>query len=249
MRRGYVICSYPRSGTNYLCGLLSSTGRLGNPQDWFNGPGIRARGRPDYPLDAPGQMDALRAEAATPNGVYGLKMFVGRFDQLAGFDWRAGLSDLHWIHLDRADALGQGISDVRATQTGQFRSTTHAISAPFYDATAIRASIERTARETARWRLFFARNGITPLMLNYEQVAAAPQAAVDKVAALVGETGPCPIDLSLAPLAVQRDSLSDEWRKRYLAAQKEGVGLDVLPGAFRAGIKRRLAGFTQRFAP
>jgi LPS sulfotransferase NodH len=32
----YSIISTPRSGTTYLCSLLQKTGRMGNPEEYFN---------------------------------------------------------------------------------------------------------------------------------------------------------------------------------------------------------------------
>ncbi|TPL71848.1 hypothetical protein FJ941_28635 [Mesorhizobium sp. B2-3-13] len=39
--RGYSICTSPRSGSNFLCQHLSSTGVLGHPLEYFNGRGRR----------------------------------------------------------------------------------------------------------------------------------------------------------------------------------------------------------------
>ncbi|MGP8122502.1 MAG: Stf0 family sulfotransferase [Xanthobacteraceae bacterium] len=36
--RGYAICTMPRSGSNFLCQLLASSGCLGRPLEYFNGP-------------------------------------------------------------------------------------------------------------------------------------------------------------------------------------------------------------------
>jgi LPS sulfotransferase NodH len=53
-----------------LCQVLSSTDQLGYPLEYFNGPGRRALGLPDFP-DAPElQIEAVLRLGATPNGVY-----------------------------------------------------------------------------------------------------------------------------------------------------------------------------------
>src|SRR5947209_10247439 len=78
-QRGYAICTQPRSGSNLLCQVLSSTDQLGYPLEYFNGPGRRALGLPDFP-DAPElQVKAILRLGMTPNGVYGVKLFASQF--------------------------------------------------------------------------------------------------------------------------------------------------------------------------
>jgi LPS sulfotransferase NodH len=72
--RGYAICTQPRSGSNLMCQYLSSTGRLGYPLEYFNGPARRALGLPNFP-DSPGsQIDAILRIGATQNGIYAVKL-------------------------------------------------------------------------------------------------------------------------------------------------------------------------------
>ena len=244
--RGYVICSTPRSGTNYLCDLLASTGELGRPQDWFNGAGIRARGDADYPLDPRLQLRQVLARGTTANGVYGMKMFCEGFDRLAGLDWVSTLPALHWICLERRDVLGQAISDVRSTQTQQFRSTAPTLAPPRYDSEAIRASLDARVREQARWELFFGRNGLQPLRLIYEEVTADPQRAVDSIAFALG-LAPAPrIRPQELSLEVQRDAISLEWRTRFLATEHDLTRLDKLPTPLTLRARRRLSRLWQR---
>lgn len=244
--RGYVICSSPRSGSNYLCQLLASTGELGRPQDWFNGPGIRAREDAGYPLDARAQLGQVLVRGMTDNGIYGMKMFCAGFDRLAGLDWVAALPGLQWISLERRDVLGQAISDVRTQQTQQFRSTAPSHGEPRYDAHAIRASLDARVREQARWELFFGRNDLRPLRLAYEDVAADPQAAVDAVAALFALAPSPRIDPGGLTLEVQRDTLSEDWRARFLAAERDLTRLDTLPLPLTLRARRRLTRLWQR---
>jgi LPS sulfotransferase NodH len=46
-QRGYAICTSARSGSKWLCYLLSSTGQLGNPREYFN---VEARRRNTPPF-------------------------------------------------------------------------------------------------------------------------------------------------------------------------------------------------------
>jgi LPS sulfotransferase NodH len=226
MARGYVICSSQRCGSNYFCQLLTSTGKLGRPQDWFNGPGIRAREDANYPLEHAAQLKEVLARGKSPNGIYGLKMFCNRFDETSDIDWVGELPALRWVYLERRDLLGQAISDVRSAQTQQYRSTAEPKAAPRFDRAAIRETLVRLACEQARWKVYFARNALAPVHLVYEDIVADPQRAVDAVATLMDVHEPCTVAPGEVTLQVQRDTLSDEWRERFLSLDGDMSRLD-----------------------
>ena len=76
--------------------------------------------------------------------------------------------------------------------------------------------------------MFFARTGIEPLEIVYEELATDAQAAVDLVATAIG-VAPRPIvDLSRIELRVQRDKDSDAWRDRFISECGESNYLDSI---------------------
>lgn len=211
--KGYAICTEPRSGSSFLGRILQSTGALGRPKEYFSRPRVRAEIRRDPEAGFAKLLD----RAATPNRVYGLKMFSFHLDVMAGTGWQSRLPGLHYVHLERLDLLGRAISHVRAQQTGQAQSWQPALRPPRYHADAIAREIRVAIRDQARWRDYFERQGIEPLYLEYEEVAADPQAAADAVAALIG-VNPAPrIDPAAIDLAILRDEISAEWRGRFVA--------------------------------
>lgn len=246
MPRGYVICSYERSGSNYLCAVLGSTDVLGRPADYFNGPGFRAR-EPDYPLDREAQLRNVLTRGCTGNGVYGLKMFCPRFDEVGRvMHWIDRLPSLRYVHLVRNDLLGQSISVVRAAQSGRYRSTATASKPERYDRRAIMRAIETLSLERARWSTFFARNGIVPLQLEYERVAQDPQAACDAVAQWIGLDAPAPLRMERVELAVQRDATSEQWRQRFLAESADTQRLDDVPASLLRECAKRVRRIARR---
>lgn len=200
-----------------LCQLLRSTGVLGAPNEYFNPQTLRNWGFPDYPEDPEAQIGEILRLGATPNGVYGLKLFSGHFDYVKATRWAERLPALRFIHLTRLDALGQAISHVRAQQTWQWVARLPARGEAAYDFDRINIELVRLLRAQTRWAYYFASNGLPTLHLVYEQFIQAPQATVDAVARFMGVEGPTPIDPSLPTAVVQRDALSQEWRERYLA--------------------------------
>ncbi|HEX4738377.1 MAG TPA: Stf0 family sulfotransferase [Allosphingosinicella sp.] len=231
--RGYVICSEHRSGSTLLCQLLRSTGKLGQPREYFSDNLVALQVERDA-----GALDALRERASTPNGVYGLKVFTQQFDGTMKSRWPERLPRLHFVHLSRRDLLGQAISYVRALQTDQFQSYEHAHREPTYDRHAIAGHIARLADNDARWRRYFARNGLSPLWLTYEALSADPAAAVAAVARHIGLDEAVQADASLVEVRVQRDLVSEEWRARFVAESRDLSFLDNRYGQARVWLRR-----------
>jgi LPS sulfotransferase NodH len=226
--RGYAICTEPRSGSTLLCRLLESTGVLGRPMEFFNPESVKDTwGIADYPLDAEGQIGVIPRLGATPNGVYGVKVFSRDAEAHVATRWMQRLPGLSLIYLERVDMLGQAISHVRAAQTRQWAAVQPEQAQPYYDRAQIMDRLTRLGAANARWRLFFARNGLRVLTLFYEQITQTPQGAVDAVALAIGVDGPVPIDPNRFPrLTIQRDALNEEWRGRFVSESRD---LTVFP--------------------
>src|SRR5262249_31356586 len=131
-----------------------------------------------------------------------------------------------FVLLKRCDLLGQAISAHRAAQTKQWRATLAADRPAIYDADQIRAYLRAAAQDYARWDVFFARNGIDPTVITYEDMLAEPQACVDRVASLFGLQGQARIKAEAVDLAVQRDATTEEWRARFLGEHRNLDELD-----------------------
>jgi LPS sulfotransferase NodH len=217
--RGYAICTEPRSGSAFLCRLLASTGVLGQPAEYFNPAAVRVRfGIEDYPVDPEAQLAAIPRLGATPNGVYGLKIFASHFDVVKETRWAQRLPGLSFIHLQRNDLLGQAISHVRAMQTQQWVSFQNASGEPRYNPGLINNELVRLARAHSRWRFYFARNGIDVLNLVYERIVQTPLETAAAVARLVGLAEAPTIDMEeVGRLRIQRDAINADWRRRFIA--------------------------------
>jgi len=212
---GFAICTAPRSGSNFLSQLLSSTGQLGRPLEYFNAPGRRHFDDPDYPDDRGMQIDRILTMGATPNGIYGLKIFAHQHDWIEGdTKWTSVLPNLQFIFLRRRDMLGQAISWARALQTGQYRHGQMPTGEAGFDGEAILARLRAIVTEYARWELYFARNEIAPLRLVYEEVIDAPQQAIDRVAGLFNLPH-VHADTRQIGVLVQRDEVTECWRQRF----------------------------------
>lgn len=216
--RGYMICTTPRSGSNYLCQLLASTGQLGNPIEYFNTRSRRNHTDARYPKDRCGQLDIIRSTGATPNGIYAVKVMPLQYSRVAKkVDLFRELPNLELVRFRRRDLLGQAISVARVQQTGQFRASSRASGQLIYDAQGIRNCIHAVRARESMWDQLMLEAGMQPLTLEYEDVMRDPQAAVDQVATLMGLAASPLVDPARVLVTVQRDRETDAWRQRFLA--------------------------------
>jgi LPS sulfotransferase NodH len=138
------------------------------------------------------------------------------------------LPNLAFVLLRRRDLLGQAISAVRAAQTGQWRSTMAAQGPATYDGAQIYDRLQGAARDYARWDIFFARKGVEPTTIVYEDLLKDPQSAVDRVAVLFGLRGQARAASHGIDLGMQRDAMTEEWRVRFLDEYRNLGPLDLL---------------------
>ena len=218
--RGYAICTAPRSGSNWLAELLHSTGVLGQPLEYFNGYSRRVLDDPTYPDDPRQQVQRILTMGKTPNGVYALKMFAYQFRAVeTHVRLSQDLPNLHFVFLRRRDILGQAVSWARALQTNQYRSTQPSAGEATYNHAAILERLRIIIEEYALWDSYFARNGLSPVELNYEDMLEAPQKACDRVAKLFGLEDQAVIRTERINLVIQRDVVNEEWRRRFVAEE------------------------------
>lgn len=144
MTASYLICATPRSGSTFLCELLTLTGVAGHPQEWML-PICQPLARQVYGIetsfDDPGYFDRLRERAVTANGVFAAKLMWPTMQQLAsGALWNlpplrgalaeAGpFADFRYIRIVRADRIAQAISWVIAARTDYWQKILSARSA------------------------------------------------------------------------------------------------------------------------
>ncbi|RZJ40554.1 MAG: hypothetical protein EON87_17890 [Brevundimonas sp.] len=126
------------------------------------------------------------------------------------------LPGLRLVYLSRNDLLGQAISWARALQTKQYRSTQPRRGEAVYDSELIRAQLLVILQERALWEGYFARTGIQPLRIIYEQFVEQPRDAVHLIADLLDVPLLNQKSATRVDLLEQRDELSLEWRRRFL---------------------------------
>ena len=242
----YVICTTPRSGSTLLCELLAATRVAGRPGSHFHAPsldewlkdygldGERFASRREA-LRA--VLDAARVRGTGDTGMFGLRMQRGSFahfmqqldvlhpdrtSDVARIE--AAFGPTLFVHLSRLDRLGQAISRVRAEQTGLWHRRADGTELerlapprePCYDAEAIARHMADLSALDGAWEDWFAREGIEPLRIGYDALAADPQGVLADLLDVLG-LGRAHAQGIEPPTAQLADAMSREWRARFEA--------------------------------
>jgi trehalose 2-sulfotransferase len=194
-----IICSTARSGSYLLCRAMIHHG-LGVPHEYLNGGnawiianrfGLLNFGSPDLEIDSERRrayLSILRTNR-TVNGIFAVKIQGGQYAQyLRNAPSEELFRDAKFIHLFREDLLAQAISFHVSLLTGRWgrdeMARTRVVPNPqFFDRATIESQIQILADQDREWRLFFARNGIQPLILTYEGIKSNLPEALRKIVA------------------------------------------------------------------
>jgi trehalose 2-sulfotransferase len=216
----YLVCSIPRSGSSLLCGLLADTGLAGAPAEFFHPDKMDAlkehwgvEGLGDY-------LRELLARKTSPNGVFGTKAHWAQYQpQFGECDPRTVFPGLRLVFITRRDRVRQAVSWVRALQTLKWDTEDNPpVERPeVFDQEHITQKLGRIDREEQMWESLFARHGIEPQRVVYEDFVDAQVATVRAVLEELGVDAPADLHLPSPVLDRQADERSDEWVERYLA--------------------------------
>lgn len=189
--RRFGIFFTPRSGSTWLTDVLSGTGRLGRPDEWFNPdfvPGLR---RAVNSRDLDSYVRLLQRRPVNTGGFFSYEMTILQLDRVFGSqDMYLSYfpKTVPLFYLRREDMVLQAVSLAKAVGSAVFHSASStseqiaAADAGFaYDGAAIRHWLDHILDQERRCEDFFARNGIAPWRLSYEQITGAGAARVARL--------------------------------------------------------------------
>ncbi len=245
----YVICTNPRSGSWLLSEGLASTAVAGNPREWFNISEEqlhRARWRMEHTTDlsSAAYLELALRESTTRNGISGIKLHYYQFaewpERVAAIDGLRGLTSAElmrrlfpnakYIWLTRRDKVRQAISFVLASRTNEWwdiaGEATHRASPRPDDLVFDAQRIERMAHVLedcdARWQSYFEDRGITPMVIQYEDLVADYAHTVTGVLKWLGIPDADAIAVPAPRLRRQSNARNEDWLARYTAFKSEG---------------------------
>jgi len=181
--RTYLLASTPRSGSHFLGHLLLGTGVLGSPLEYFHVPHAKrwmaSLGVEDFPT----MLRRLHQRRTSPSGWFGVKAHWPQFAPIACNETLLRFVNIdRYIEIRRRDRVAQAISAVIAQQTLawiSFHNTSNR--APRYDFRAIHAAAEAFESQIGKWHAFFEEQGVSPFVVEYEDLISDPQAVLDQI--------------------------------------------------------------------
>lgn len=229
----YVVLSQPRSGSAMLISSLRSTGVAGVPAEYLNGRHLQSLPQP-LTLDTVLEYYAsVQTRRTTPNGWFGVKLHFSQFRKwfMDGNEvTEAGMQFLrshsHFVLTSRRDRIAQAISSLAASRSEVWNSRNDAdaggqtYSFVRSDIPEILHHLRQTMVEELSWREISNRLGLECLEIVYEDLAASPQAEIERVYAFLG------IDAEYAPPAtvkLSRDG-NREAKRQFLEAIGAFIG-------------------------
>jgi trehalose 2-sulfotransferase len=239
----YLICTTPRSGSWLLADAMRATGVAGRPEEYLRTDWLR-RYQVDGGLTyehqlrglgpvAPaagflGFLAAVLGVGTTDNGVFGVKVHQDQFaaavaaaavdaaDIETDVDFvRAWLARPRFVHLTRGNRVRQALSHYRARRSGIWARLDDAVEpAVRMDFAEVDAIIDRNITRDAQWISFFARAGVEPIRVTYEDLVADYGGTVRETLRSLALPGPLP---AIPPpvLRKQSDAWTDEQVEAY----------------------------------
>ena len=151
----------------------------------------------------------------TPNGVFAFKVHGLQFQKTLhrhGIDLHQWGVPVTWLRIRRRDRVAQAVSNARALQTTQFIHTQTTRGAAKYDAELIADCLEQNTLGEAFWDEYLPANGITPIEVWYEDLAADPTGEFRRVLDALGHPD---AEVPVPATERQGDSLNREWIERF----------------------------------
>lgn len=224
-----LICKTPRSGSTYLCSLLTDN-NIADTWDHFRwAQGDIERDIEAY--DAKSFEDYFLGKVNEKSGADGLFVTTISFEQFVPLYFSGifdrYLKDATFVMLTRRDVLSQAISLYIAHQSGYFHTS---VSSPDnkakiqdvpYDAQKILDQTNMILNMQNDWEKVFVAEGISPLRINYEEISGDPATSLERILAHAGVTGhgPFSFQTKVKRVSTERNSLMKDQFLRDMTAR------------------------------
>lgn len=215
-----ILACTPRSGSTYLAKLLDSTGLFRLTEEYFNDRHIeRMTGVATTSVEQ--KLAIIDQHSRTTRNQISLKLFPPNMMTVLEHGLlKSAFLNPRFVYLRRQDMLGQAMSLARAAKTDQWNSVEYGRPvAADYDCRYIEHQLGILLAQDTWWQYFLATRDVPVLHLAYEDVEADPAAAAAQIVRFLGfDPAEFPADPTKVPLQKQRDELTEEWRRRFLAS-------------------------------
>jgi LPS sulfotransferase NodH len=232
----YVISTTPRSGSNLLCELLSSSKLMGFPSEYLNSlGGLLPTAKDNHLIDPEGRisvgtyLDFVTENRVTQNDCFGLKIL---YDQLVTFGKFQAVKDFlmksRFVWLVRRDIVSQAVSLYIASETGSWKSfederkTRDMVN---FDEEKIQFFVNRIFMQNLKWEQFFLINHLEYLRVDYEDILADAQGACQRICGFCGVRTDHHFLIDEARYKKQGNDLNEQFVSRFLNSSVLNLGM------------------------
>lgn len=237
----YIIASTNRTGSYLLCEGLDCTNIAGRPTEALS-PEYRhelCRFLYGREADFSVSIKTVIRHSMTPNGVFGAKVHWDQVEEIAlesGYEGAPYVFLLdefpgaRYIHLSRRNTLAQAISLYIAQQTEEWWRLTglknpyKRSDPPIFNAVEILRLERNLIWQRDAWEAFFKVEGITPLRMEYEALAADYRGEVERVLDFLGLESAIAQAIPEPRLQKQGDELNALW-EHWLKLPQEALAI------------------------
>ncbi|MEA3642698.1 MAG: Stf0 family sulfotransferase [Lamprobacter sp.] len=219
-----IIASTPRCGSTFLGQVLQSQG-YAVPHEYLNTVHIPYLAHRwglirDKKVELNEYLRACFRWRTNPQGIFSLKAHWSQFQPFLEkgiiVPW---LKNSRFIYIRRKDLLGQAISYEIASQTGKWGSMERQSREPVYDGQSIERRLKNLAQQNMAWSVFFAKNNIKWVEVNYESFIEETEkslACIKKEITPEFELEKCEEKKGSSEMKIQRNAVNDKWRELFL---------------------------------
>ena len=196
----YVICSSPRSGSNYLCSILKSI-QAGNPMEYFHQSYSTALlNRLDKKsLSFQEMVRELELRRTGPHGHFGNKIQFWQLEQIFKKKPKASLSYLKFqdsiIYLYRKNKVEQALSLYFAQQTNAYQADDKVDEKEIkFNPAAIARCMHSIIKDDFSWESYLQKSGLDYISLSYEDLIQNRNKHLNVITKKIGITKPKKLD-------------------------------------------------------
>lgn len=240
-RSRYMIAMTPRSGSSYLCDVMTKTRRFGSPGEVLN-PNFLPNILNAIPADnGDDYLRRVMIKRKTPNGLSGLKVSWFQFQKFLPELRDLGyIKGCRFIYLRRRDVVMQAISLFKATETDVFHTNVDhdegkidALQTLEYSFSGIEKWRQHILRQEKGWENFFYENRIFPLHVFYEDIEEDILQLMKRIATFVAvDPNNVHMPEQASVFRKVRDRRNIEWAQRF--SQELAERNELLSGTFGA---------------
>ncbi len=251
-----------------MCDAFARTGVAGDPDEYFADEPRGALHAPTWlgqrlRLTAREYCDYLLAAHSGPNGVFGGKITAAQMTELTDglrSEFDPGLSrasllgmvfpELRYIWITRRNKTEQAVSFWRALQSGSYNSRQRSRSpSPRFSFSIIDHTVDQLVFYERLWGDFFAREGVVPLTIAYEDFVLNYETTIRSALAYLGIDAGASLEPPPPQLERQADALSRAWVRKYESMKRRHRQLKIVLGLRHIlGSEERRRVYWARFA-